>query len=311
MTGKKEKALGVGADKGRYELPADRGPGTRFVILLTGLMVFLATLAVIAAFSLSAATARWSAGLADVTTVEILATNTDDTVRPRAEVTAATGKIASLLAQYPGIESAHILNEAEITALIKPWLGDNLPWSELPVPGLITVQVKPDAAPDTNILNQRIGSIDPRARIDAHAAWADSLLRLSHVLQMASWGLLVLIGVLTSTAIGGAVQARLAVNRQDVEVLHMMGAADRYIARQFQRQITRSVTAGAISGLLIGIGAAIFLSHLLRQSLPVFTPAAPPAGAMIFSLLLLPVLSVVIAYWTTGRAVNKNLGALS
>ena len=311
MSEKKEKALGVGADKGRYELPADRGPGMRFVVLLTGLMVFLAALAVVVAFSLSSATTRWSNGLANKMTVEILATDANDAVRPRADVSAATNKIAALLAQYPGVDAAHILTEAEVTALVKPWLGDDLPWADLPVPGLIAVTTKPDAAFDANILSQRVGSIDERARVEAHADWANDLLRLSRALQLASWGFLVLIGVLTSTAISGAVQARLAVNRQDVEVLHMMGAADRYIARQFQRQITRRVLQGGAGGLLAGVGTAFFLARLLRQSLPTLAPGTSPPVGMITALVLLPVLAIMIAYWTTGRTVYRNLGTLS
>jgi len=58
-----------------------------------------------------------------------------------------------------------------------------------------------------------------------------------------------------ATAIGFATRGAMAGNREIIEVLHFVGAEDRYIARQFQTHFMRLGFRGAAIG---GIAAAVF-----------------------------------------------------
>ena len=58
-------------------------------------------------------------------------------------------------------------------------------------------------------------------------------------------------------AIGFATRGAMAGNREIIEVLHFVGAADSYISRQFQTHFLR---LGLKGGLLGGSGAALFFA---------------------------------------------------
>ena len=63
----------------------------------------------------------------------------------------------------------------------------------------------------------------------------------------------VLIVAAMALAVAFATRAAVATNREIVEVLHLVGAADKYIAREFQRRFL----ALGLRGALIGGGGAI------------------------------------------------------
>ena len=63
--------------------------------------------------------------------------------------------------------------------------------------------------------------------------------------------------VAMATAIGFATRGAMAGNREIIEVLHFVGAADSYIARQFQGHFLRLGFKGAAIG---GLSAALFFA---------------------------------------------------
>src|SRR5690606_32284625 len=99
-------------------------------------------------------------------------------------------------------------------------------------------------------LDMRIKAVAPDARMDTHEAWLRDLMRFTGALQFAAALLTIVIGITTATAVAGAVRARLAVHGAEVEILHLMGAADHYIARQFQRHSMVLALQGGMAGVI-------------------------------------------------------------
>ncbi|HTK84126.1 MAG TPA: permease [Patescibacteria group bacterium] len=250
---KRERALGVAHGKRVYDLPLNRGSGSGFLVLLIGLMTFLAMMALAASFALSAMTARWSSGLEDRLTVEIPATDAGGQTIKHDDVKSMTDRIATALQQHPAVANVHVLDDQEITNLVKPWLGDDLPMANLPVPGLISVQLRQSDPSTLKQLSDRITSVDARGRLDTHEEWLRDIIRFTGALQFAAAILTIVIGVTTAAAVAGAVRARMAVNRDEIEILHLMGAADSYISRQFQRHSLVLALQGAFAGMMAGM----------------------------------------------------------
>lgn len=308
---RRERMLGNAEGKRRYDLPLNKGEGAGFLTLLIGLMTFLAMLALTASFLLSAMTDRWSSGLENSVTVEIPAEGANGAIMPRDDIRALTDRVAAALEDHEVVAELHILSDQEITDLVKPWLGDDLPMDKIPVPGLITVTLKADSPPDTaNSLNAAVRDIAPRGRVDTHETWLNDLMRFTGALQLAAALLTIAIGATAATAVAGAVRSRMAVYAEEVKLLHLMGATDRYIARQFERHSLLTALRGGIAGIVAG-GVILFLIGMVAGRadgglLPGFQLGLLP----VVLLCLLPVLAGMLALFTAGRTVYSVLSKL-
>lgn len=308
---KNDRALGVARERRRYDLPLNKGPGAAFLAVLIALMSFLAVLALASSFALSGMTARWSTGLENSATVEVPAAGPDGTVLAPEKTKAATRRIASLLENHPAVKSVRILDDGEIRDLVRPWLdaGSGL-LDKVPLPGLIAVDLG-DKAPGTlETLNRKIGEIVPSARLDAHEEWLRGLLRFTAALQFAAALLTGVVGLTAVAAVAGAVRARMDIHRAEIEILHLMGAADAYIARQFQRHALVLGLAGGLAGLAAGAAAIAAAGAIAGDAgeslLPDFRLSAPQIAAV----ASIPALAAAIAATAARRTVLRVLERL-
>lgn len=307
---KREKALGVARGKRVYDLPLNRGSGSGFLVLLIGLMTFLAMMALAASFALSAMTTRWSSGLEDRLTVEVPATDADGQALRHEDVKSMTERIAAALQQHPAVADVHVLDDQEITNLVKPWLGDDLPMANLPVPGLVSLQLRQSDHDTLKQLSDRIVNIDPRARLDTHEEWLRDIIRFTGALQFAAAILTIVIGVTTAAAVAGAVRARMAVNRDEIEILHLMGAADSYISRQFQRHSLVLSLQGAFAGMVAGVLALETIGWICGRMEVDLVPDFSLRIWQIIVLACLPLAAAGISMFTARHTVDTALKQL-
>lgn len=305
---KRERTLGKATGKRRYDLPLNRNDSSRFLVTLIGLMTFLAVLAISAFFALGAMSERWTSGLEDKMTVEIPAQTAEGLLLKPDEVKQIADAAASVLQAHPAVEDHHVMTPDEIYELVKPWLGDmQIGNDQMPLPGLISLTLKPDTPRDTvRALADKISAAAPGARLDTHETWLKDVLRFTGALQFAATLLLAVIGVTTVIAVAGAVRARLAVHRADVELLHLMGAADRYISGQFQRHsLLLGLTGGAV-GTFAGLIALLIIGWISGEMdvnlLPEYTVTPLQIGATLILPLVIAALATLTARQTVMRA---------
>ncbi len=305
----KERKLGV-ATKRRYDLPLNKAPGTGFLILLICLMTFLAMLALAASFALSAMTDRWSSGLENKVTIEIPAEQEDGKVLQPEEIKEQAARANDILKVNPAVITTHIMTDEEIRDLVRPWLGEDLLLNKVPLPGLITAELH-EATPQTlQSLQTKLQAINKRARIDTHEEWLTDLLRFTGALQFAAALLTVVIGITTVTAVAGAVRSRMAVHHAEVELLHLMGASDSYISRQFQRNSMFLAFRGALIGVAVGAAALTIIGWISGEMGVNLLPNFKLNGMQIASLAVLPIIVALIATATARQTVLKVLSQM-
>lgn len=303
----KERVLGK-AEKRSYDLPLNRGAGTGFLIILIALMTFLAMLAMASSFALSAMTERWSSGLENRLTVEIPTQGAKGELLDRATITTLTDDIATRLKGTPGILNIHVLDDDEIQKLIEPWLGQDVLKGDFPIPGLIsleTTDMNPGMLED---IQGRIKQVAPHARLDTHEEWLNDLLRFTGALNLSAIILAIVIGITTVTAVGGAVRSRLAIHRAEVELLHLMGASDQYITRQFQRHsLILALRGGAVGALLGGLFLLVIgwvAGKMGVGLLPDFHLSLMQGVMLALIPLLAGLIATLTARWTVSRVLT-------
>lgn len=305
---RRERMLGRATEKRRYDLPLNKGAGSGFLMVLIALMTFLAMMAVAASFTLSAMTHRWSSGLENRVTVEIPATDMDGNLRDADSINGIATKALSILHAHPAVIDSQRMADAEIRKLVEPWLGTNLLNDTIPLPALITVALRPDTdAPTMGQLTISLRSAASNIRVDTHEEWLTDLLRFTGAMQLGALMISLVIGVTTVTAVAGAVRARMAVHRADVELLHIMGASDGYITKQFQRHALILALKGGLAGALAGALAMMITGWVSGEMGAAILPDFTLSGGQIALLCLTPLLAAAIATTTARFTVLRVL----
>jgi cell division transport system permease protein len=235
------------------------------------------------------------------------------TVQVPAEAsTARVETIVAALRQTPGIRSVHPLTASEIGRLLEPWLGSPMPLEDLPVPQLIDVRLDPDGAVEMATLRNRLVSVVPEIRIDEYGPVIGELRARSRRAQVllgaAIAGALLLVAALAVFTTKAALAARLS----DVELLHLLGADDRLIARPYAG---RSLVYGLIGG---GIAAAAVAATVtaLGGAGQMIRLAAPVEGIALDDWRLWLVLAImtgaaaILAVASAGATVRRCLARL-
>lgn len=306
---KKERSLGIAKDKRKYDIPLNKGSGGTFLKILMGLMTILAIFAIAASFALSEMTTRWSSGLENKATIEIPAEDENGNILDQATINNTAKNIATYLQNHPKIETVTIMQEQEIKDLVSPWLGDDITFQNVPLPGIISVSFKKKTDIDIKHLENRLKDFGHHVRLDTHGTWLADLLKFTGALNFTAILISLLIGVTTIVAVSGAVQARMAIFNEELELLHLMGAGDRYIANQLQRYSFITCLQGSAIGAFIGLILLFFTGLVLKQKNISLLPDFDLSAFQLLILIMLPLfiafLGLVTARQTVLRVLSK------
>lgn len=230
-------------------IPATAASLTSLTVTMA-VMCYLACLAIGALILVDRAVSSWTSGLSREMTVQVR-------VVRDADITKEVEKARSILASFPGIIEADVLDESEGARLLEPWLGTRS-LEGLPVPRLIRVVSDTNYPPDVASLESELSQVRG-ARLDTHQKWEAELTRMARALSAVSYAILVLISISAVAIVIFATRAVLQANRHVVDLLHLVGARDSYIARQIDGRFLRT---GLLSGF-IGVGLGLFTFLLL------------------------------------------------
>lgn len=303
----KDRKLGI-SDRRRYDIPLEKGSGGRFLMLLVSLMTILAMIALSGMFVLSAMKDRWTSGLENQLTIEIPAQDADGKITGANKLKQEALIIKALLDKNDGVTSSTILTDKEMQRLVEPWLGDDIILGQIPMPALISVKLVDGHQEDLILtLRKEIKTKVPAARLDTHEEWLNDLVRFTGALRTGALILSLVIGLTVIVAIAGGIRARMAEYKKEVELLHLMGAADNYIAKQFQNYTLRLCFKGGFIGVIIGAIALKLTGwvygHMDLNLLPDFSLNAAHMGM----LAALPVLIALLAFGTARKTVLSIL----
>jgi len=225
------------------------------LFFVVGALCFLAALATLSAKSTYGAARSWTAEVEGELTVSL-----PDADRRGAE------SARKLIESAEGVKEARLLSKAEIDALLEPNFGSRGLPESLPLPQLIAVTAEPDAQFVGPTLERRLTEAGFANAVDEHADWAGDVRRMLAIARLVA---LTAVALLASTAIAViafATHAALLARRDIVDVLHLAGARDRYIAGLFERRFwLLGLRAGAV-GALLALGAAAAMIFAVHSS---------------------------------------------
>jgi cell division transport system permease protein len=223
----------------------------RSLVAVVAIMTFLASMTTGAVMLVQAAASDWQAEVGREITIQ---------VRPQSghDIEAQTRKAADIARAAPNVAEVRPYSKEESGRLLEPWLGSGLALDDLPVPRMIVVKLAPDAKPDLASLRKTLSEQVAGASIDDHRGWIEQMRAMSRTALVGGVVILLLVFAATVLSVTFATHGAIATNRPVVEVLHFIGAPDRFIAGHFQRHFLWL----GLKGGAIGAGAAILLFAL-------------------------------------------------
>lgn len=242
--------LPAGLKRDQPLIPVDSA-ASRALVAVIAILTFLAALAGGAAHIVARASADWRSAVSNEMTIQIkpdIRRNIEDDLRKAAEMFRAAA----------GVESVRVVPRAESDKLLEPWLGAGLQLSELPVPRLIVVTIARGSRPDVEALRQGLRREAPTASLDDHRLWIGRLSTMANTLILAGVVVVLLVTLAAGLAVAFATRGAMAGSQDSVEVLHLVGADDRFIASEFQgRFLKLGLEGGAIGGLAALVATAV------------------------------------------------------
>lgn len=289
------------------ELPLARDGSNRYLPWIVAFMVYLAVLALAGAMVLSSNVSRWGGGLSGTLTVQIMA---DRGGSPRTAERTIEKTIAVLRAT-PGIIGIRVLERAEVVALLDPWLGAGMRSDELPLPQLIDVTLDKATQFDHGSLLERLSAAVPGATVDDHERWLADLLRLARSVELITLGVVVLTMLVAIVTVIFAARTGLALHHHVIELLHLIGAQDSYIASQFQYHALWLGLRGGLLGLLLGALSLYGIGQLARRIESPILPELTLSVVQWTALGAVPLVTALIAMLTARLTVMRTLSRMS
>ena len=280
----------------------------RALVVVVAIMTFLASITTGTVLLVSASAADWQSEVASEITVQI---------RPYAwrDIEKDVAAVTDAMRAQPGIVDVRPFTKDESSKLLEPWLGSGLSLDDLPVPRVIVARAQPGTAPDLATLRSRVNQIAPTASVDDHRAWIERMRSMTGATLAAGFGILALVIVATIISVSFATRGAMAANRPIVEVLHFVGAGDRYIAGRFQRHFLRlglegGLIGGGIAMLAFGFSESIaswFSGTAVGDQFAALlgTFSLRPSGYLV--LALQAVLIAAITAWASRRTLFATL----
>ena len=230
----------------------------RALAIVIAIMTFLASLTAGFAIVLADASNEWRGAVGLEMTIQVM---------PHAgrDIEADAAKAAQIAGGFAGVAEARAFSLRESEELLSPWLGAGLDLSQLPTPRMIVVRRDPKARLDEIGLRAALDAALPDAVLDNHGAWMERLDTMAQVVVGAAAGIFVLVLTAMALAVGFATRGAMAGNRDIIEALHFVGAADGFIARQFQFHFLRLGLRGGVTGGGLAILLFLALGFFSRQ----------------------------------------------
>ena len=112
---------------------------------------------------------------------------------------------------------------------------------------LIEVKFIPNTNFDIVALREKLNQEVAGALLDDHRIWLEKLITLVDAIETVAFSILILILVAATTTVIFATRTSLVIHQDLIDLLHIMGARDNYVARQFHRHVMYlSLKGGAI-----------------------------------------------------------------
>ncbi|MHA1132967.1 MAG: cell division protein FtsX [Alphaproteobacteria bacterium] len=213
-----------------------------------GIMTFLACLTAGGVYMINQSANAWVDDIASEITIEL---DPIDTANIEKKMTL----VSLFLAKQKGVTRVRPLTAEDSAKLLEPWLGSTAALSALPIPRLIAVEIDRSSPPDIDLIKSALSRNFEGVTLDDHRRWQAEIRLITRSTALGGLAVLALVAAATIAIIVSATRSAMASNREVIEVLHFVGANERFISSEFSRHFlglgVRASLAGAFAAVIV------------------------------------------------------------
>ena len=295
----------------KNELPLKGENTSLFLQVIISIAIFIFAITLSGVLSMNSMINNWNKSILGSITVQIIPIHDSNKEKAQAQLLAYEEKAVEFLKSVNGIVKVTPLNNEQLNDLLRPWLGDDVSVSDLPTPRIIDVKLAKNVFIDFDQLREDLSQVSPQASLDSHKIWLNKLIALTDGLKLIAMTILSLVIAITSGAIFYTTQMSMGLHKEIIEILHIIGAKDTYIAQQYSKRMGFLGLIGGVFGLIFAIPAMFFIGNLANSIKGGIISDATLGIDDWLYILSLPLFSMAIsmttAYYTVKNTLKKML----
>lgn len=291
----------------KNEIPTDDEDTAIFMYVLTSIYMYLFIVVFAMVMAISAMAGNWEKDILGAITVQIIPVEDENKHIDVSKTEEQLNKVFQYMENISGVKSVHALDKQTIEKLMRPWLGSKVDISSLPVPQLLDVQLKPNAEINYDEVTLGLHKVTPNASIDNHRLWLNKLIKFATSLKTIAMSVLIMVIAIGAFSIYYSARTSLNVNIASIEILHIIGAQDKYIANQYAKSYGKIGFFAGVIGLMIAIPCIVLVGRY-----GISTGSGLLNGATLSSMdwlwiMMSPLFSLFYASTTAYYTVRKSL----
>ncbi len=274
-----------------------------FLPFISSFMVFIACIIFASNLIVNNITTEWNGYLNNNITIQILPNIEDKD--PQQEIETRILKITEILKSTAGIKSYSVVSKNDAIKTLTPYLGNIN--NDFLIPRMITIETSPVIPLNTNELKENLKTYSQNIKFTTYNSWMIDLQKSISGVQSLLFFIVAIILIATGLTISFATKSGLHVNKQVIEITHLFGATNKYIATSFSRQMMLITTIGGIIGYII----ACIVIFGIKNSAPIITNQVIMnlnfSNKIYIYLLIIPILASIITKISAFITIHKEL----
>lgn len=293
----------------KNEIPTDDEETSVFMYVLSSIYMYLFIIVLAVVMAINTMVTNWEKDILGAITVQVSPIEDENKKIDFTKTEEQLNKVLQFVENSKGVKSVHILDNNAVEKLMTPWLGNKIDVSTLPIPRLLDVQLEENVEINYDEMTQGLHKVSPNASIDNHRLWLNRLLKFATSLKTLALCVLLMVVGICAFSIYYSARTSLGINLNSIEILHIIGAKDDYIAKQYARSYAKIGFFSGIIGLIFAVPSIILVSKYGISTGSGLLNGAGLSSFHWFVMMMTPLFSLFYAmgtaYYTVRRVLEK------
>ena len=288
-------------------LPIDDEDSSAFMYVLTSIFIYLFVIVMAIVMAINSMAGNWEKDITGSLTVQIIPVEDAEKHIDTVKTLEQQNRVLQFMENISGVKRVRVLTSQDIEKLMTPWLGNKVNISALPIPVLLDVSLKDNADINYDEVTRGLRQITPNASIDNHRLWLNRLLKFASSLKNTALTVLFMVAVICAFSIYYSTKTSLSINLSSIEILHIIGATDDYIAKQYAANYAKIGFFSGIIGLMVAVPCILLVGKYGISTGSGLINGAELKTSSWVIIMITPLFSLLYSTLTSYFTVRKSL----
>ena len=293
--------------KNKFEIPTQEDNTSTFVSVLTAIYMYLFVIMLAIFMAINAMANNWEKDIAGSITVQVTPIENDNKHIDDVKTKEQLNKVLQFMERISGVESVQVLDDQVVEKLMSPWIGNKVDLSTLPIPRLLDVKLKPNAELNYDEITRGLRLLTANASIDNHRLWLNRLIKFATSLKTVALAILLMVVAICAFSVYYSARTSLNINTNSIEILHIIGAKDDYIAKLYAKNYAKIGFFAGVIGLMAAVPCIILVGKYGISTGSGLLNGAGLSTTAWGLIMLTPLFSLLYSMVTSYFAVLKSL----